>query len=93
MINLRLAFVLAAIAGCSSPNPRPVAPPTRVIPIADTVETESGADLDAPQFCHLGRDCLALDSRPFTSCLVSGEPCEGKGEFLQAAPRVILESK
>ena len=92
MINLRFAFVVAALVGCSAPGPRAVAPPIRVMPIADAAEPEPGSGLKAPQFCHLGRDCMELDSRPFTSCLVNAEPCEGEGVFMEAAPRIIFKS-
>lgn len=92
MIYLRLAFVVAAVAGCSAPTPRAVAPPIPIQSIANTQAPQSGSDLKAPQFCHLGRDCLELDSRPFTSCLVHGEPCEGEGVLMQVAPRVVFKS-
>lgn len=100
MTHLRFAFVVAAIAGCSAPNPQPAALPIRVIPISDTVEfhsqpypmRESGPELKSPEFCHLGRDCMELDSRPFMPCLVNGEPCEGEGGFMQATPRMIFKS-
>ena len=100
MTHLRIFLIAAIAAGCSVPSRQPLPPPTRVMPIADTFEfhsqpylgQESGTEHKAPQFCHLGRDCMELDSRPFTPCLVDGEPCEGEGGFMKAAPDVIIKN-
>lgn len=92
MLHLRLAIAVMVVTGCSAPNPRATPPPVQATPIALTPRPESGSDLQAPQFCHLGRDCMELDSRPFTSCLVDAEPCAGDGIFIEASPRVIVRS-
>lgn len=98
MNHLRLALIVATVAGCSTPNPQP-APPIDPFWIAYNVELhnqphamqEPGSDPKLPQFCHLGTDCMELDSRPFVPCLVNGEPCQGEGGFMKAAPEVIVK--
>ena len=100
MKHIRLALIAAAAAGCSAPSPQPAAPPAPVKPIAAGFRfysqpyamQEPDPDLKAPQFCHLNQDCMELDSRPFTPCLVSNEPCQGEGVYMQAAPTVIFKS-
>ena len=92
MNHLRLALVVTALAGCSAPVPQSTSPAFTVIHSQPYAMQEPGAGLKAPQFCHLGSDCLELDSRPFTPCLVNGESCEGEGGFMRAAPNVGFES-
>lgn len=91
MNHLRVMLVITAAAGCSTPNPQPVAGNIAIYsqPYA---RQEPGPDLKAPRFCHVSLDCMELDSRPFTPCLAKGEPCEGEGGFMKATPTVIFES-
>ena len=100
MNHLRLALIVTVVAGCSTPSPRPAPPAdpdlsaaTRMVFFSQPyAQQDPGPGLKAPQFCHLGGDCLDLDSRPFAACLVNGVPCEGDGVFMQAAPSVVFES-
>ena len=99
MTHLRTLLIATLAAGCSAPSPQPVPPPSRVVPIAGTLEFHSqpyalqdpGPGLKAPQFCHLGSDCIELDSRPFMPCLVDGETCQGEGGFMKAAPEIVIK--
>ena len=100
MNHLRLALIVTVVAGCSTPSPQPAAPSKPGMSAATQMvfysqpytQPDPGPDLKAPQFCHLGDDCMALDSRPFAACLVDGKPCEGEGVFMQAAPSVVFKS-
>jgi hypothetical protein len=100
MIGLRIALVatLLTVAGCSTSTTQSAAPLPRTFPIAATMdfistpyaEAPPVAGDDAPRFCHLSRDCMDLDSRPFEPCLVGGGKCEGEGGFIRTAPPDII---
>jgi hypothetical protein len=63
-----------------SSTPPTTVPPRlvfRSVPSLPPIARDSKG-LPPPRFCHLGEDCLALDSHPFELCQVSGKRCSDK---------------
>jgi hypothetical protein len=57
----------------------------RVLPLQPPIAKDSKS-LPPPRFCRLDEDCLAMDSRPFQMCQVSGKSCGDKlAEILPVA--------
>ena len=54
---------------------------------------QDGKGLPPPRICNLGKDCLAMDPRPFELCQLSSKSCGDKlAEVLQVQqPRIILK--
>jgi hypothetical protein len=51
------------------------------------------ADLPPPRICLLGSDCMAMDSHPFETCLVSTTRCGDKlAEVMQVQkPKILVK--
>ena len=97
------AAALAALLGCSTPQPvEPVAAdPTSVPPpeISFDLPLEEPVPESPPTFCKLGTTCLAMDPRPFEACLLSTKDCRDKaaepllvGEPERIAPPPIIKT-
>ena len=97
------AAALAALLGCSTPQPvAPVtADPTPVPPpeISFDLPLEVPGPESSPTFCKLGTTCLAMDPRPFEPCLLSTKDCRDKatepllvGEPQWIAPPLIIKT-
>ena len=75
------AAALAALLGCSTPQPAPVADASTPVPppeISFSLPLEVPGPDSPPTFCKLGTTCLAMDPRPFEPCLLSTKDCRDK---------------
>ena len=96
------AAALAALLGCSTPQPAPVADDSTPVPppeISFSLPLEVPGPESPPTFCKLGTTCLAMDPRPFEPCLLSTKACRDKateplmvGEPQSIAPPSIIKT-
>ena len=90
---------LAALLGCSTPQPATPAAATVPPPEASyDLPLEQPGPTQLPALCKLGTSCLAMDPRPFEPCLLSTKKCRdkaaepievGQPEWLGPPPAII----
>ena len=92
-MNTRITIAIAALAGllgCSTPE---TAQTTQsVTPLPPLPDLAPGNELIPPKVCKLGTSCLAMDPRPFESCLLSTKHCSNKAAeplLVAATPSII----
>ena len=91
-MNARVSiFAAIALAGCST-QPPPPAVSTVNVPNFFELPPQPPSPLPPARICRLGTSCMALDSRPFETCLLGSKSCGDKlGEYLQVErPKVIM---
>lgn len=98
------ASALAALLGCSTPQPASVSatPPEGVAVPPPEVSIDLPLEPPAETFaraCQLGTTCLEMDPRPFEPCLLSTTHCRDKvtepllvGQAEQITPPVVIKT-
>lgn len=98
------ASALAALLGCSTPQPASVSatPPEGVAVPPPEVSIDLPLEPPAETFakaCHLGTTCLEMDPRPFEPCLLSTTHCRDKvtepllvGQAEQITPPAVIKT-
>jgi hypothetical protein len=54
------------------------APLTALVNQYDQLKPKLAEGAPYPRACYLGKDCLALDSKPFEICHLAGKDCDGQ---------------
>lgn len=92
MNNKVSTLVALGLLGCSmlalaAPPTKPAAPwlatPQKGPPVITTIPFDSLKPKPSigppyPRACYLGKDCMALDSKPFEFCRLAGKDCGDK---------------
>jgi len=90
-MNVKVSILAVLLAGCSTQPPPPAVTVVNV-PNFFEMKPQPPSSLPPARFCRLGTSCMALDSRPFETCLLGSKGCGDKlGEYLQVEqPSVIV---
>ena len=105
-MNSKVSILLTALLGCSMqalaepPAAATAAKPSstppiviRYMPVPPPLIAKDPQGLPAPRICQLGKDCLAMDSRPFEMCQVAGKSCGEKlaEVLLVQRPKILIK--